>query len=224
MADRAAEVSAALDWAREQGIAAGGPVVLWGASQAGWVVPAVAAERDDIGAVVGLGVAINWERQGRFDLLADLEDDGADSAEWERAVAVSDQTLDLLQQGADYATYRAHTLDAEPMSEGRWGFALANFRSDASADLEAMAPRHLPVLLLLGDQDRNVDVAETERVYAELLGDSVHIVRYDGAHSSARTVMEKNELVGAATAIVWPRALFADGVLAAYRDFLAEVG
>lgn len=39
--------------------------VLWGASQAGWVLPKVASSRVDIDAVVAVSPAINWLRQDR---------------------------------------------------------------------------------------------------------------------------------------------------------------
>lgn len=220
MADRAAEVRAALDWAADQGLPTEN-VVLWSASQGGWVAPAVAATDDRIGAVVAVGTAINWLRQGRFHLLAELEDAAAGSAEVAEAVAISDQTRDLLAAGASYETYLAETDDPEPIGEDRWGFVMLNYESDATADLEAMAPRALPVLLLIGTRDRNVDVAETETTYREILGDAVQVKRVDAVHSMARPVMESVSAVGVATALLWPRAVYADGVLESYREFLA---
>lgn len=64
--DRAAEVSAAIDWAKAQPDVTTSKIVLWGASQAGWVLPAVVADRDDIAGVVAVGTAINWLRQGQW--------------------------------------------------------------------------------------------------------------------------------------------------------------
>ncbi|MEU4562715.1 alpha/beta hydrolase [Actinoplanes sp. NPDC023936] len=221
MADRAAEASAAIDWARTQPGIPTGTLVLWGASQAGWVLPKVAAARDDISAVVAVSPAVNWLRQGRYNLLAELAHDGAGPAERDRAVAVSDHTRRLLEENAGYHTYRSSTRDAAPMDAARWDFVRRNYRSDATADLLALSATPVTVLLLLGEHDRNVDVAETEATYRRILGDRLTTARFDAAHSMARPAMEDSAPLGLATGVVWPRALLADGVLGTYGDYLA---
>ncbi|BAL88302.1 putative X-Pro dipeptidyl-peptidase [Actinoplanes missouriensis 431] len=221
MDDRAAEASAAIDWARRQPGVPSGPLVLWGASQAGWVLPKVAATRDDVSAVIAVSPAVNWLRQGRYNLLAELDHDGADADERARAIAASDRTRQLLAEDAGYDTYRSNTLDTEPMDAARWDFVRRNYRSDATADLRAMSAKPVTVLLMLGEHDRNVDIAETEATYQRILGDKVTTARFDAAHSMARPVMEDSTVAGLVTGVFWPRALFAGGVLHAYRDFLA---
>lgn len=223
MDDRAAEVAAVLDWAHQQDDLPTGTVVLWGASQAGWVLPRVVATRDDIDAVVAVGPAVNWLRQGRFNLLAELDHDGADSHERSLALATSDQTRELLERGATYDEYRELTTDPEPLTAERWGFVLRNFRSDATADLRAASIRDIPVHLIVGTHDRNVDVEETERAYALTFGPRLTVDHVDGAHSLARPVMEDVDAVGLATGIVWPRALLAPGVIDSYSRFLTTV-
>ncbi|WIM92979.1 alpha/beta hydrolase [Actinoplanes oblitus] len=223
MADRAAEAGAVIDHVRGQPDVPAGPVVLWGASQAGWVLPKLAATRDDIKAVVAVGPAINWLRQGRYNLLAELDHDGADAAERERVIAVSERTRRLLDDHADYDTYLAGSGDPEPMSAARWRFVTRNYTADATADLHAMAGRHLPVLLMLGRHDRNVDTEETRATYRRILGDRVTVTRFDSMHSLARPVMEESDVVGLATAVLWPRALLAGGVLDTYREYLRKL-
>lgn len=223
MGDRAREVSAAIDWARARDDVPTGVIVLWAASQAGWVFPKVTRERQDIDGVVALGTAIDWRRQGRFHLLSELEHDGANAAERREAIEESDRTRVLLARDASYDDYRAATTDAEPMTEARWGFVRRNADSDATADLVASASRPIPVLLMVGTQDRNVDVAETAETYRWILGPSLRVAHLDGAHSLARPVMEDNHVVGLLTAIVWPRALFAPGAVDHYREFLTRI-
>ncbi|TDD52692.1 alpha/beta fold hydrolase [Kribbella antibiotica] len=218
MTDRAAEVSAVIDWAQKQTGAE--KVVLWGVSQAGWVLPAVAVARDDIDGIVAVSPAINWLRQGRFNLLAELDHEHAGPDERAQAIAVSDQTRALLTQDANYATYREKTTDPEPMDADRWDFVKRNHTADATQDLTALAATKVPVLLLLGEQDRNVDIAETATTYQRLLGAGVTTRRFDAMHSMAKPAVENSELLGFFTAVFWPRALFADGVLAVHRDFL----
>lgn len=220
MDDRATEVSTAIDWARRQPDVPTDTVVLWGASQAGWVLPKIVASRDGIDAVVAVGPAVNWLRQGRYNLLAQLEHERADVAERERAVYVSDQTRKLLDEGADYDTFRAATADPDPMSAERWYFVKRNYTSDATADLRAMRDRKAQVLLMLGEHDRNVDITETAGGYQEAMGERVTVQRFDAAHSMAKPSMEDSGLLGLVTAVFWPRALLADGVLDAYRDYL----
>ncbi|MGW5879090.1 alpha/beta hydrolase family protein [Nocardiopsis terrae] len=222
MDDRAAEVSAVIDWLLEQSRPQSGHIGLWGASQAGWVVPKVVAAREDVDFVVTVSPAVNWLRQGRHHLLSELDRSGADGPERERAVADSDRTRELLAAGAEYGTYRAGTTDPRPMGPDRWGFALRNFRADATADLEAMSARSVPVLLMVGDHDLNVDVDETTRVYTRILGPHVRVERFDAAHSMARPAVEGSTSLGLLTAVLWPRALFAPEVLDSYRSFVGQ--
>ena len=223
MDERAAEVSRVLDWAAAQPDLPTGTTVLWGASQAGWVLPEVVRSRSDVDAVVAVSPAVNWLRQGRFNLLAELDHDGADAAARQEAIAASDRTRALLESGADHARYLARTTEARPVDAERWGFVLRNFRADATADLEAAAARHVPVLLQLGSQDRNVDVEETEATYRRILGDDVRVARFRAAHSMARPAVEESDALGLLTAAVRPRELLAPGVLATYRDFLGAL-
>ncbi|MFB7843886.1 alpha/beta hydrolase family protein [Microbacterium sp. NPDC056052] len=224
MKDRADEVSAVLDWADQSKDVPTDAIVLWGASQAGWVLPKVIGDRDDIDGVVAVGTAISWIRQGRFNLLAQLDYDDASPQERERVITESDETLALLQRGATYKEYRASTTSADRMTEDRWGFVMRNFNADATEDLITSASQVVPVHLMVGRHDRNVDVAETEQTYRSILGPSLTVTHIDGAHSLARTVMEDNEAVGLATGIVWPRALLAPGVIKDYRAFLSTIG
>lgn len=223
MDDRSREVSAAIDWAQAHGDVPTDTIVLWGASQAGWVLPKVARDRVDIDGIVAVGTAINWLDQGRFNLLAELDHDGADAQERESAIEESERTRALLERGATYDEYVASTADSDPMSEDRWGFVLRNFGSDATADLDAAAARPIQVHLMVGTHDRNVDVDETARTYRSIFGPSLTVTRVDGAHSLARPVMEDSDAVGLLTGTVWPRALLAPGVVDDYRSFLSRV-
>lgn len=225
MDDRADEVEAALDWVASQPGIDPDRVGLWGASQGGWVVPAVAAERDDVAFTVLVSPAISWLRQGRFNTLAQLDHDGASQAERDEALAVSDDSRRLLAEGADYARYRAETIDPEPMDEARWGFVSLNVHADATADLTTMGTKGVPTLLVVGGDDLNVDVDETRRVYEDLLGDALTVRFFDGArHTLARPAVEDSTLWGLAVGVLAPRQVFVPGYLDAQRDFLETLG
>ena len=221
--DRAAEVSAAIDWAKAQSDVPTSTIVLWGASQAGWVLPVVVADRDDIDGVVAVGTAINWLRQGQFNLQSELDHDRAEAEQRARAEAASATTDALLERGASYEEYLGETTEADPMTLERWGFVQRNFRADATSDLARAATRHAPWLLLAGEHDRNVDVHETAEVYREIFGRDVKVTCVDAVHSMARPIVDDSEFIGLVTGVFWPRALLADGVIDSYRGLLDQV-
>lgn len=224
MADRAREVEAAIDWVAARPGIDPARIALWGASQAGWVAPTVAAGRGDVTFVIMASPAINWLRQGRYNLLAELDAAHASTEEREQAIALSEDRRRLLAEDASYQRYRAETIDPKPMSEGRWGFVRRNYRADATADLEALGHRDIPVLLLLGEEDRNVDVDETEATYRTMLGTQLTVRRFPSAHHSlARTAVEDHDWWGITVAVLTPRQLFAPGVLDAHRDFASHL-
>lgn len=220
MKDRAEEVSAVIAWAKRQSDIPTDVIVLWGISQAGWVLPTVATSRDDIDSIVAVSPAVNWLRQGRYNLLAELEHEDESPEERARAVAISDQRRALLERGADHGTYRATVDDPEPLDADRWRFAARNYRADATGSLTELGARDIPVLLMLGEHDRNVDIEETATVYTDLLGADLTVERFDASHSMADPAIEDSTLRGWITATFWPRALFADGVLETYTRFL----
>lgn len=223
MEDRAAEANAAIDWARAQSDMPTDRIILWGASQAGWVIPAVAASRDDIDGMVMVGTAINWLAQGRFNLLAELDHAGATEAEREEAIAESDAVRGFLTEDTGFDQYLAATTDDAPMTADRWAFVARNMNADATADLHRASTRGIPVFLLAGTQDRNVDMAETEEVYRDIFGDALSVQHVDSVHSMARPIVDDNAAIGILVGTFWPRALLAPGVIDGYTGFLDEI-
>lgn len=223
MGDRADEVNLAIDWAVAQSDIPTERIILWGASQAGWVLPKVAASRGGVDGMVAVGTAINWLSQGRFNLVAELDDDGTSEADRARAVAESDSVRQLLSADDGFTRYLATTTDTPPMTVERWGFVKRNMSADASEDLRQAARYEFPVLLLAGSSDRNVDVGETERVYGEIFGDALTVQHVEGAHSMARPIVEESHFVGLLVGILWPRALLAPHTIDSYTEFLRTI-
>ncbi|MEW2139119.1 alpha/beta hydrolase [Streptomyces sp. NPDC005409] len=226
MDDRARETVDAIAWA-----AATRPEIdparvgLWGASQAGWVLPKVVARAPAPGVrfVIAVGTAVNWERQGEYHLRAELRAAGADAERTAAALRTREQTLALLRRGATYEEYRASPGADRELTAERWSFISRNHTADATADLRAMP--HVPVLLLSGADDRNVDGAETEAAYRSLLAPGTLTVRrYPGAsHSLLRTAVERSSWRLTLTAVFAPRTLFPSGLLADQQRFLEEL-
>ncbi|MFF8265223.1 alpha/beta hydrolase family protein [Streptomyces virginiae] len=225
MDDRADEAAAAIAWARARPDIDGDRIGLWGASQAGWVLPKVAA-KTPVSFVIAVSPAINWLRQGRYHLLAELRADGASASRTSAAIATSDTTRRLLERHATFEEY-VQTMDgdADGMTADRWGFISKNYTADATQDLRAL--RGVPVLLALAGHDMNVDTADTERVYREVLdpGGALTAERYpDATHSFLKQSIERSDLKITFTALFMPRSLFADGFLDGQRQFLKDLG
>ena len=230
MSDRADLALAALDAVVGRRGIDSNRIGLWGASQAGWVLPKIANRRPGIRFIIAVSSAINWLDQGRFNELQELAEAGATKAEVAAAIAHSNTVISLLKRNATYDEYFALARAAirvsghhdQPMSEQRWRFAALNFRSDARADLAALPG--MPVLLQIARQDRNVDATETEAVYRELLGKRLQVWRYPNAHHSmVRADIDEGSLRFWATALFAIRDLFVDGFLADGEAFLGSL-
>ncbi|MFI6430185.1 alpha/beta hydrolase family protein [Rhodococcus oryzae] len=220
--DRAVEAETMIDWALDRPEIDPGRIGLWGASQGGWVLPEVAVDRHEVSFVIAVSPAVNWLNQGRYNLLAELDATGAGEAERRAAIAESDAVRALLNRGAPYEAYLEASADNEPMDRDRWGFVLRNHTADATAALGELGRRDIPVLLVLGEDDRNVDVDDTQRAYERLLGDRLTTARFPGAaHTLARSGVEESELWGVLVGTFAPRQVFVPGYLDAQRDFLA---
>nr|WSX47958.1 alpha/beta hydrolase [Streptomyces sp. NBC_00974] len=225
MDDRADEAAAAIAWARARPDIDGDRIGLWGASQAGWVLPKVAA-KTPVSFVIAVSPAINWLQQGRYNLLAELRADGASEARTNAAIAKSDTTRGLLERQATFEEYvEAMGGDADGMTADRWRFISKNYTADATQDLRAL--HGVPVLLALAGHDINVDTADTERVYRKVLeaGGAMTAKSYpDAAHSLLKQSIEQSDLKITLTALFSPRSLFADGFLDGQGRFLMDLG
>ncbi|MFF5426311.1 MULTISPECIES: alpha/beta hydrolase family protein [unclassified Streptomyces] len=223
MDDRADETLAAIAWARARPDIDGRRIGLWGASQAGWVLPKVAARDRTVRFVMAVSPAVDWQQQGRFNLLAELRRDGATQDETRAALRRRETTLRLLRQGATFERYRDTVGRTDGMTSERWRFIAKNFRSDATGDLRAM--RGTPTLLVLAGHDLNVDVADTEATYRRILPPTGLTVRHypEATHSLLDHAVETSEPRLTLTAVLAPRQLYADGFLADQRAFLRRI-
>ncbi|MER5424160.1 alpha/beta hydrolase family protein [Streptosporangium roseum] len=218
MSDRSVEVDAALDWAKRRPEIDPNRLGVWGISQSGWVLPKVAGERTDLRFMILVGAAVNWLRQGEYNLRTQLHDQGAPDGELDAELRRRAAQLRLLEDGAGYDTYLASGLDSPPMSEDRWRFVLENFRADVTDQLPKV---HTPTLLVLGDHDRNVDVKETEAAYrAGIPRDLLTVENLrDGSHSAVKYELDNPDSIwGLITFVAAPRSLYVPG----YLDLLTE--
>ncbi|MFJ8041990.1 alpha/beta hydrolase family protein [Kitasatospora sp. NPDC096147] len=214
MDDRADETLAAVAWARTRPGIDPHRIGLWGASQAGWVLPKAAARDRSLRFVIAVSPAVDWQQQGRYNLLAELAAEGADETAVRTALERREDTLRRLREGAP---------DAPGITPERWRFITRNHRSNATDDLRAAAGT--PTLLILAGHDRNVDTADTETTYRRLLPPDTLTVRHypDAAHSLVTDTIESSPVRLTLTAVLAPRRLFAPGFLTDQQHFLEHL-
>ncbi|MEV7778963.1 CocE/NonD family hydrolase [Kitasatospora sp. NPDC088351] len=224
MQDRADETVAAIGWAKTQPGIDPARIGLWGASQAGWVMPKAARQSADVKFVIAVAPAVNWLQQGRYNLLAELKKRHATPAETEAAIARSDRTLDALRTGRTFEQYQAAGGDVTGLTPDRWEFNRRNHTSDVTEDLSAV---RVPVLLILGGRDVNVDSDDTEAHYRRILTTpgQLQVKRHpDATHNIVPEAIEDSELRSTFLAIAAPRSLFSPGYLDEQRHFVAAIG
>lgn len=179
MDDRAKETADIIDWARKDGRFNPHCVGLWGASQAGWVMPDVARRRPDIAFTLVMSPAINWLTQGRYNTRAEMEAAGDDEQRIQEREAQERHVLSLLKQPDGYTQYLREYGEAATLSADRWQFIRANMASDARVGLRNYKT---PVHLMVGGRDINVDANETERVYRQVVpADLLTVTRIEQA-------------------------------------------
>lgn len=221
MHDRAAEAGAAIDWARTRTDIDPRRIGMWGISQGGWVVPEVAAHRPDLQFVILVGAAVNWLRQGEFNMLAEMRHRGAAQSELAVALDHHNATLKPLRDNGTYDQYLAVQKDSDPMSADRWNFVRKNYLSDVTGTLPQVK---VPVLLALGDEDLNVDVNETERVYRRILApQQLTVQRYPHAsHNIVKADLDNDQTWRSTLIAVFsPRSLYAPGYVDNLRNYVA---
>lgn len=170
MADRQREVEAAILFVQQRYGYSGSQTGLFGFSQAGWVVPAVAADNAAVGFVVGVGFAIDWVQQGWYMSKVRFQEQGMSKAEIAQARVRHQEGIAFLDTGPDYQQYlswfKRRQADGDGdsvMAPERYRFVLRNYRANALNDYHDIEQ---PLLLLLGEDDMNVDIRHTQRSLA----------------------------------------------------------
>lgn len=183
MSDRAALAEVALATLRKQPDLKASVAGFVGFSQAGWVLPKLAAgdANAEAGFFVLVGAAINWQRQGTYFKKKRLQLEGLDEEAIEQAL-LEHHNMPTLQDGPDDI--------AEPhsMTPHRLGFVRRNMHSDSSSDLKHA---NAPFLIMHGDNDLNVDPDYNQDQYRALLGQrnplNTYVLIEDATHGLLRS-------------------------------------
>ncbi len=217
--DRVQEAQQALVWARQQPIIDTDRIGIWGASQAGWVVPKL-ADKEPLAFSILVSPAINWLRQGEYNTRSQMVKEGRSSDEIEQQVKADNKVKELLKVGASYNEYVRFVGKKDTMSRERWTFVSKNYTADATEDI---ANFNSPVLLMIGDHDGNVDVKETEMVYRERLR-PYELLRVkvlpDTEHSMLPTKTADSPIRALLISLFAPRDITKKGYMDEITDFL----
>jgi pimeloyl-ACP methyl ester carboxylesterase len=236
MQDRAAEAVAALAALREMPGMEKRALGLIGFSQGGWVLPRVPGLTKDAAFLVLIGAAVSWQEQGAYYTTRRLEAEGQTPVMIAEVLqAQMARALISFAPEASYADYleveqQAGTPGSALMTEARFGFVQRNFAEDVRGLLPGLT---LPVLVLSGADDLNVDGAQTVSVYsAALAGANPHnrFVLVPGAtHSLLQAAHYNNQLPTQWTALAQARFLlsgrdaYAPEVLTTLTEWITTV-
>ncbi|EAQ64386.1 hypothetical protein MED121_04683 [Marinomonas sp. MED121] len=163
MLDRQSEVNTAIQFIQSKYGYTKETTGLLGFSQAGWVLPAIAAQSNDIGFMIGIGFATNWKQQGRYYSKVKHTLANKTSTEIESELANYEQDFSFLKTQPSYDEYVKGD-DKQTMSPERYQFVLKNMNADASKEYSKVS---IPSLFMWGEDDLNVDAKHE----FELLGD-----------------------------------------------------
>lgn len=222
MDDRVEEARQALAWARKQPAINANRIGVWGASQAGWVIPKLAG-KEPLAFSILVSPAINWLTQGEYNTRSAMAKEGYSVNEIEQQVNEDNRIKALLKTGSSYEQYVSVAGQKEAMPRERWKFVSLNYTSDATKDI---ANFDSPVLLMLGDHDINVDVKETEAVYREHVSPSELLrvkVLPNTEHSMLSTSTADSQARALLISLFAPRNITSKGYMDEIADFLQSI-
>lgn len=218
MDDRAKEVEEVIEWAKQQKSMNTEKIILWGASQAGWVVPKVQQNRTDITAAILVGPAINWLRQGEYFTTMEMKRAGKTDEEIQSELDKDEQASNLIESGASYKEYMQKTND-NSLSEDRYTFVQKNISADGTEDIKKI---NSPVYLILAENDENVDSKDTVKTYKEWLPETQLTVKtiLGVKHSMLNPYLHDSEFLIYVSAILAPKDTL---ISKDYLDYCEEI-
>ncbi|MCP1184350.1 S9 family peptidase [Paenibacillus sp. 1781tsa1] len=221
--DRVVEAEQAFAWAKEQPMIDGSKIGVWGASQAGWVIPKLAG-KENLAFSILVSPAINWLRQGEYYTRSQMAKDGFSATEIQAQVDYNNKINDVLKRHGSYEEYiRLARQGEEKMIKDRWNFVSKNFTVDATVDLHNFKT---PVLLLLGEDDVNVDIKDTESAYRQEVKPSYLLhkkIFQNTEHSMLPTSIAGSEWRMGLRFLFAPRSITTPGYMDEIEQFLTKL-
>ena len=156
MRDRQSEVLSAVDFVQNKYHFTAKNTGLFGFSQAGWVIPALASKPSKIGFTIGVGFATNWIEQGRYHTKTKHKIASKNKQQVTLELDAYSKGISFLKKTPTYDEYLAFTKDTA-MEKDRFDFILNNFTADAADDYSKIK---VPSLFLWGANDLNVNAQQ----------------------------------------------------------------
>lgn len=161
MDDRAKEVTEVIEWLKVKYPEYTKEIGLWGASQAGWVIPKVMSENSDIQFSILVAPAINWMKQGEYATGNQIKDSGGTNMDILKEKQKFKNDSLIIEENESYRKYKDNG-GKEIMTPDRYTFVRNNLNQDATDDLSKVQGN---IYLVLAENDKNVDSLETEKIY-----------------------------------------------------------
>lgn len=222
MEDRASEALEVITWARTLTDINTENIGLWGSSQAGWVIPKINRQDNNIAFNILVAPAINWVEQGLYHTLAQMQKEGKSLKEQEKAIKEYRWSLSMLDKQATYEEYHNNQKADKSITNDRWNFILKNYKSDATEDLQYF---YSPVKLFLGGRDINVDSNNTRRVYEEEISKDILSVTLITStdHFMLKPYLVDSKLLTTLTGLFFPRQLADKEYYTGIKEFLQTI-
>jgi len=170
MLDRASEVQSAITSIRSSKIFNFQNIGAMGFSQAGWVLPKLDLDQSGIDFLVFYSTSVNWQNQSLYMTRRRLEQLGLKANTIREELVRERQSMPkLFGENTSYDNYLVTTDEKHPMSPERFGFVKRNYLADAYSDLQRLS---IPVLVLHGEEDLNVDGPLESKTYSAALSDN----------------------------------------------------
>lgn len=213
MTDRQSEVQAAIAFVKSKYGYSTKDTGLIGFSQAGWVVPAIARQANNIGFAIGIGFATNWVDQGEYYSMRKSKLSGENKTQTIMAISQHRKGIDYLNTSPSYEDYIKYKRQ-QPMSQERFQFVLKNYQSDATRDYSQI---NVPTLLIWGVDDENVNAVHEYNLRKNNKNHNISIKLIPKAnHALLNSASYKGQGfgIGSWMKLMWQgREAFADGAL-----------
>ncbi|MFC6346903.1 alpha/beta hydrolase family protein [Vagococcus carniphilus] len=218
MEERADEASEVIDWMKKNKPELMNKVGLWGASQAGWVIPKIDNNRQDISFSMLVAPGVNWRTQSEYFTVNQAKKEGKSNDEIKKIVKDFRKDSDLIVKNKNYQTYQKASGTSE-MTDDRFEFVKKNMELDSSDDLRKMKGH---VYLILGEKDENVDSIATKKAYEENISSNLLQVKTikNAEHRMINPTIANSEALTTLTAIMIPKYYL---VSPEYLDYSANI-
>lgn len=226
MRDRQKEVLAAIKTLKIRYGYQSHEIGLMGFSQAGWVIPKIAQMMPDLGFIIGVGFAMNWQQQDWYQTDRKLQASGKTNDQMQAAYQRHLAEYAFLASGPSFSDYQLRDpQQAKNMSPDRFNFIKKNFRADADTDYAGIRQ---PFLMFLGAEDQQVDIFETQQKLMQIFGSQRNLdirIMPQATHALLKSALfpsDQDEFETMLTFMWEGKSAFAPGLLVQLQEWIDQ--